>query len=78
MLCSQRLVPIPCISAAFSRGSIDSDNIPGFPMSQFLKPFQLQISRNATMVAQQVQITLNTWFLKFTILLLFKEIISDY
>ena len=24
------------------------------------------------------QITLNTWFLKFTILLLFKEIISDY
>lgn len=54
MLCSQRLVPIPCISAAFSRGSIDSDNIPGFPMSQFLKPIQLQISRNATMVAQQV------------------------
>ncbi|XP_022806355.1 methyltransferase-like protein 25 isoform X2 [Stylophora pistillata] len=34
-------------------GSIDSDNALGFPMSQFLKPFQLQISRNATMVAQQ-------------------------
>lgn len=27
---------------------------PGFPMSQFLKPFRLHISRNATMVAQQV------------------------
>ncbi|XP_078359527.1 putative methyltransferase-like protein 25 isoform X1 [Oculina patagonica] len=26
---------------------------PGFPMSQFLKPFRLHISRNATMVAQQ-------------------------
>ena len=27
---------------------------PGFPMSQFLKHYRLHISRNATMVAQQV------------------------
>lgn len=34
--------------------SDDTADNPGFPMSQFLKPFRLHISRNATMVAQQV------------------------
>lgn len=34
-------------------GSDDTADNPGFPMSQFLKPFRLHISRNATMVAQQ-------------------------
>ena len=32
-----------------------SSDEPGFPMSEFLKPFKLHISRNATMVAQQVE-----------------------
>jgi len=35
-------------------GSDDTADNPGFPMSQFLKPFKLHMSRNATMVAQQV------------------------
>jgi len=35
-----------------SDGSCSSED-PGFPMSQFLKPFRLHVSRNATMVAQQ-------------------------
>ena len=37
----------------FAGSDAIADN-PGFPMSQFLKPFRLHISRNATMVAQQV------------------------
>ena len=36
-------------------GSDDTADNSGFPISQFLKPFGLNISRNATMVAQQVR-----------------------
>lgn len=39
-----------------SAGSDDTADNSGFPISQFLKPFGLNISRNATMVAQQVRI----------------------
>ena len=41
------------IFSAGSDANCVSDD-PGFPMSQFLKPFKLHVSRNATMVAQQV------------------------
>ena len=40
------------ISAGCDANCVSDD--PGFPMSQFLKPFKLHVSRNATMVAQQV------------------------
>ena len=43
-------------------GSDDIADNPGFPMSQFLKPFRLHISRNATMVAQQVMLKCSLCF----------------
>lgn len=43
-------------------GSDDIADNPGFPMSQFLKPFRLHISRNATMVAQQVMLKYSLFF----------------
>ena len=50
------------IFSAGSDANCVSDD-PGFPMSQFLKPFKLHVSRNATMVAQQVNNVyyLNHW-----------------
>ncbi|XP_074612813.1 putative methyltransferase-like protein 25 [Acropora palmata] len=41
------------VSQQFGLANKDASDQPGFPMSEFLKPYSLHLSRNATMVAQQ-------------------------